>query len=94
VKLDLSNLQELALICCSSGRINPFVGEVTLAHAAALAGAHEVLFTLWPVRFSLGSRVTSEMIAVRAAGRAMREFLASSFAAHPIRMAAFAIMRP
>jgi hypothetical protein len=94
VKLDLSHLQELALICCSSGRTNPFVGEVTLAHAAALAGAGEILFTLWPVLSSLGSRFASEMIAARSAGQPMREFLASSFKDHPVRTAAFSIMRP
>jgi hypothetical protein len=93
-KLDLSNLQELALICCSSGRNNPFIGEVTLAHAAALAGAVEILFTLWPVRSSLGSRFVAEMIAARSAGQPMREFLASSFKDHPVRTSAFSIMRP
>jgi hypothetical protein len=82
------------LICCSSGRNNPFIGEVTLAHAAALAGAVEILFTLWPVRSSLGSRFVAEMIAARSAGQPMREFLASSFKDHPVRTSAFSIMRP
>ena len=48
--LNLKGLEELAFIGCASGRNNPFVGEATLAHAAAIGGAYEILYTLWPIR--------------------------------------------
>ena len=47
--LSLHTVSDLALIACSSGRGNPFVGQVTVAHAMAVAGVRTVAFTYWPI---------------------------------------------
>jgi hypothetical protein len=91
--LDLRGLSELAVISCASGRSNPFVGEVTPAHAAAVAGAGEILYTLWPIRPSSGSRFAVGVIEARSQGRGMGEFLADEFEADRVRAASFAILR-
>jgi hypothetical protein len=54
--LDLRSLDELAIVGCASGRANPFVGDVTVAHAAATAGARQILYSLWPIRSDPGGR--------------------------------------
>lgn len=92
--LDLDGLEELVLIGCASGRSNPFLGEVTLAHAMALAGVGEILYTIWPIRPSVGSRFLSGMFEARSKGQTMREYLAEKFSEDPLRAAPFAIMRP
>lgn len=92
--LNLDSLEELALIGCASGRSNPFLGEVTLAHAAALAGAGEILYTLWPIRPSVGSRFLTGMFEARANGQTMREYLARQYREDSLGAAPFAIMRP
>ena len=91
---DLHSLEELALIGCASGRSNPFVGEATLAHAAALAGAGEILYTLWPIRPSEGSKIAVGLLEARSHGQTMREFLAHQFEQDALKAAAFAMMRP
>jgi hypothetical protein len=91
---DLNGLQELALIGCGTGQSNLFLGEVTLAHAAALAGAGEILYTLWPIRPRDGTRIAGGILQSRALGKTMREYLAERFAEDPLKAEAFAIMRP
>ncbi len=92
--LDLSGVDELALIGCASGRSNPFLGEVTLAHAAALAGVGEIAYTLWPIRPNVGSRFLSGMLEARSEGQTMRKFLARKFDEDSLKAAPFGIMRP
>lgn len=91
---DLNGLEELALIGCASGRSNPFVGEATLAHAAALAGAGEILYTLWPIRPGDGAGIVVGMLESRGQGQTMRKFLARQFEEDPLKAAPFAVMRP
>jgi CHAT domain len=92
--LDLQGMQELSLIGCASGRINPFVGETTVSHAAAAAGAYEILFTLWPIRPSHGSRMAVKLLLSASEGQTLRAALADEFK-QDLRFASpFAIMRP
>jgi hypothetical protein len=92
--LDLRGMQELSLIGCASGRINPFVGETTVSHAAAVAGAYEILFTLWPIRPSHGSRMATKLLFSASEGRSLRGVLAEEFQQNLQFASPFAIMRP
>jgi hypothetical protein len=91
---DISDIDQLVLMNCGSGRSNPFVGEVTLAHAAALAGAKEILFTLWPIRSNRGSRLVTEMVDARSAGGTFEEFVSRQFETDRFVASSIAIMRP
>jgi hypothetical protein len=92
--LDLSAVTEMVLIGCASGRANPFVGDVTVAHAAALAGAAEVFYTLWPVLSPFGSRVAKDLVRARYEGRSLAEFLAARFTSDRRAASPLALMRP
>jgi CHAT domain-containing protein len=92
--LNLQALDELVLIGCASGRSNPFVGGATVAHAGALAGANQVLFTMWPVRSTRGAEFLRGLIDARTSGTTTAEYLASVYERDRIRAGDFAIMRP
>jgi hypothetical protein len=92
--LDLSAVTEMVLIGCASGRANPFVGDVTVAHAAALAGAAEVFYTIWPVLSPFGSRVATDLVRARYEGRSLAEFLAAQFTSDRRAASPLALMRP
>ena len=91
---DLNGLAELAMIGCGTGRNNLFLGEVTLAHAAAVAGAGEILYTLWPIRPGDGARIAGGILHDRLEGKSTREYLAHQFEEDVLKAEAFAIMRP
>lgn len=40
------------------GAANMFVGKVTVAHAAVIAGARQVLYSLWPIRPQHGAALS------------------------------------
>jgi hypothetical protein len=91
---DLANLEELVLVACSSGRLNPFVGQATLAHAAAIAGVRQIVFTLWPIRSTTGSRFAQDLLEARNSGNTTAEFFADRYRTNPGSMVPFGIMRP
>lgn len=91
--LDLRSLNELALIGCASGRANLFVGDVTVAHAAAMAGARQILYSLWPIRAKYGSKFASEL-ANAVGGQGMAKFLADEYRSDRKQAGSFAIIRP
>jgi len=93
-ELDLRNLSELAIVGCGSGRSNPFVGEITVAHAAALAGAGEVLHTLWPISSDFAAALVADMLSARAKGIPTRDFVARLYRDDRNRAAALAMLRP
>jgi hypothetical protein len=92
--LDLRDLDELAIIGCGSGRADPFVGDVTVAHAAAMAGARQILYSLWPITVSLGAELATELIAAHLAGMSTPECLAGEFRDDRNKASAFALIRP
>jgi len=94
VVLNLKSLDELALVGCASGRGNPFLGDVTMAHAAALAGAGEILSTLWPIRPTFGARFIADLLRSRDEQIGTSLFLSHQFSSDRIRAAPFALMRP
>ena len=94
LELDLSSTEEIVLIGCASGRANPFVGDVTVAHAAALAGAEEVFSTLWPIRPKLGSQVAVHLINEFRRGQSMSTALSLLFRRNRLQAAPFVVMRP
>jgi CHAT domain len=92
--LDLSKLTEVTIIGCGSGRADLFVGDVTVAHAAAMAGANQVLYTLWPIEAGDGADLAVALVEAHRAGIPTPERLARAFRADRERTAAFALMRP
>jgi hypothetical protein len=92
-RLRLGALEELHLVCCSSGASNPFIGDHTMAHAAGSAGADRILFTFWSVTAKLGAWLVGQVCAGFAAGSSAEETLASLYATHPLKAAPFAFMR-
>jgi hypothetical protein len=92
--LDLRSLSELAIIGCASGRANPFVGDLTIAHAAAMAGARHVLYTLWPILSSQGASFVDRLVKARADGQTTAGFLADRYSEDRMSASPFAMMRP
>jgi hypothetical protein len=91
--LELRSLDELALIGCASGRPNLFLGQVTVAHAAAVAGAQRVLGSLWPIRPRDGAEFASEL-AKAIEDQGMAAFLAHRYRSDPKLAASFSLIRP
>jgi hypothetical protein len=91
-QLDLRNLSSLTLVACASGQQSPFVGPTTLAHAAAIAGARQILFSLWPITPAQGARFAAGLLGHLASGRSASEHLASLHTTAPLDAAAFGIM--
>ena len=94
VTLDLHAMKEIVLIGCASGRANLFVGEVTVAHAAALAGSREVFSALWPIRPKLGARVAAHLAEVLARGESLGDGLSQLFLADRVSAAPFVLLSP
>ncbi len=92
--LPLSGLEELVIIGCGSGRDNLFVGGVTVTHAAAIAGARDVLFTMWPINSDEGARFVTEMLAARRTGVDLASFLARAYERDRARASPYAMLRP
>jgi hypothetical protein len=92
--LDLGRLDEFVVIGCASGRSNPFVGGATVAHAGAMAGAHQVLFTMWPVWAKHGAGFLRGLIEARSQGIATAGYLATAYERDRTRAGDFAITRP
>lgn len=92
-QLALRNLDSLILVACGSGQPNPFVGPISVAHAAAVAGARQLVFSLWPITAAHGARFTTGLLAALAAGGDCREYLAALHTTAPLDAAPFAIMR-
>ena len=92
--LDLRSLSELAIIGCASGRANPFVGDLTIAHAAAMAGARQVLYTLWPIMSSRGASFVDRLVNARADGQITASFVAERYSEDRMSASPFAMMRP
>ncbi len=92
--LDLRALDELAIVGCASGRVNPFVGDISVAHAAAVAGARQVLYSLWPIRSEQGAGLVEDLVKARLDGQATVDFLAESYNRDRVAASPFAIMRP
>jgi hypothetical protein len=91
--LDLRSLEELALIGCASGRPNLFLGDVAVAHAAAMAGARQILYSLWPIRPREGSAFAAGLAReVREEG--MNGFLAARYREDRRRAGPFAMISP
>jgi len=92
-RLDLRNVQTLVLVACASGQPNPFVGPLSVAHAAALAGARQLVFTLWPITAAQGARFTSGLLDDLASGGTVAEYVAALHSTSPLRAAPFGVMR-
>jgi hypothetical protein len=92
--LDMRSLDELTLVGCASGRVNPFVGDITLAHAAGVAGARQILYSLWPIRSAQGVSFVEDLVKARLDDQATVDFLAASYSRDQITVSPFAIMRP
>lgn len=92
--LNLRCMSQLAIIGCGSGRSNPFVGDVSVAHAAAMAGAVEVVYSLWPISSTEGEHFASGLLRARQEGKTAREYLAEQFREDRVRSAPFAVMEP
>ena len=59
------------------GAVEPISRQATLAHVAALAGADQVLFTLWPVRSGQAARFVAGLsFTAQLAGETTGSFLA------------------
>jgi hypothetical protein len=92
--LNLGRLDEFVVIGCASGRSNPFVGGATVAHAGAMAGAHQVLFTMWPVWAKHGAEFLRGLIEARSQGITTAGYLATAYGRDRTRAGDFAITRP
>ena len=92
--LELSNVHGLALVACSSGRVNPFVGQVTVAHAMALAGVVTVAFTYWPIRQDRGATVAKSLLDGNPARGSLSSIIAGLTNPRDPALAAFSIIRP
>lgn len=92
-QLALRDLDSLILVACGSGQPNPFVGPISVAHAAAVAGARQLVFSLWPITAAHGARFTTGLLAALAAGGDSREYLAALHTTAPLDAAPFGIMR-
>jgi hypothetical protein len=92
--LNLQPLDELVVIGCGSGKSNPFVGDVTIAHAAAMAGAQQILYTLWSIDPKLGAETVRELASVRTEGIPTPEALARRYQRDRYAASAFSLMRP
>jgi hypothetical protein len=92
--LDLRSLDELVVIGCGSGRSNPFVGDVNVAHAAAMAGTAEILYTLWSIEPTLGAETIRELVSARTDGIPTAEALALQYQRDRYAASAFSLMRP
>lgn len=92
--LDLSKLVEVAIIGCGSGRSDLFVGDVTVAHAVATAGASQILYSLWPIEAGDGADLAVALVEAHRAGITTPQRLAQEFRDDRERAAAFALMRP
>ena len=91
--LNLSNCETLTLVACASGRQNPYVGPISSAHAAALAGASQVVSTLWPIRAQVGSRFASDLLQSVENGGSLEEFVSQGFVSDARASSPFCIMR-
>ena len=91
--LDLRNLKDLALIACSSGRGNPFVGQVTIAHAMAVARAATIAFTYWPILKKDGARVAEMLLGEDASRLSLSTLIAHGVDPVNPSRAAFSIIR-
>lgn len=92
--LDLTGVEQLAVIGCGSGRGDMFVGDITVAHAAAMAGVGEVLYTQWPIRSDTGAEFVSRLTEALSHGETAAEFLRTAYRHDRRRAGAFAMMRP
>lgn len=93
VALELSHINGLALIACSSGRGNPFVGQVTVAHAMALAGVSTVGFTYWPIRQERGATVAEALLDENQRGASLNAIVAGLTNPVDPALAAFSIIQ-
>jgi CHAT domain len=90
----LRGLQELVIIGCGSGRDNLFVGGVSVAHAVAVAGAREVLYTRWTITSEAGANFAVALMDARRNGMALESFLASTYAGDPALASVYGMIRP
>ncbi len=93
-ELDLRSLDELVMVGCASGRVNPFVGDITVAHAAGMAGVRQILYSLWPIGSAQGAGFVEDLVKARANNQATVDCLAESYSRDRITASPFAIMRP
>jgi hypothetical protein len=93
-KLDLRKIEDLAIVACSSGRHNPFVGPASVSHAFAMAGARQILYTMWPILATTGAKFLKRLLEASASGKTMAEVLADDFVASRESALSFGIMRP
>ena len=92
--LDLRALDELIIIGCSSGRPNPFVGDITLAHAAANAGVSQVVYSMWPLHADRAAEFVVALTQARSNGISTADFIASRYRDDATRAGSFVVMRP
>jgi CHAT domain-containing protein len=92
-QLDLRHLESLTLVACASGQPNPFVGPISVGHAAALAGARQLVFSLWPITAAHGARFVSGLLDDLASGGTAPEYLAALHMTSPLGAAPFGAMR-
>lgn len=92
--INLGHLDGLILISCASGRHNPIFGGVSVAHAAALAGAGEVVFSSWPLTPGQGARFAAALMSGYASGNTSSEIIAAYFLANPTLVGLFGLMQP
>lgn len=92
--LELRALDELVVIGCSTGRADPFVGDISVAHAAAVAGARQLLYSLWPLRPRRAADFVVALLEARSSGMPTVDCLAEQYRADRVRAGGFVIMRP
>jgi CHAT domain-containing protein len=92
-QLDLRRLESLTLVACASGQPNPFVGPISVAHAAALAGVRQLVFSLWPITAAHGARFVAGLLDDLASGGTTPDYLAALHITSPLRAAPFGVMR-
>jgi hypothetical protein len=90
----LGGLEELVIVGCGSGRDNLFVGGVSVAHAAAVAGAREVLYTRWTITSEVGANFAVALMDARRNGMALEAFLASTYADDSALASVYGMIRP
>jgi hypothetical protein len=90
----LGGLEELVIIGCGSGRDNLFVGGVSVAHAAAVAGAREILYTHWTITSEVGANFAVALMDTRRNGMALGSFLASTYADDSALASVYGMIRP
>ncbi len=90
----LGGLGELVIVGCGSGRDNLFVGGVSVAHAAAVAGAREVLYTRWTITSEVGANFAVALMDARRNGMALESFLASTYADDSALASVYGMIRP